>query len=395
MTAPPVRKTLTPRVDWAGYLPHVPHGLLGLRAVFRLRPLLPEGAFQRALATQLHAFAHEARRTGAGGLDQIGRGSGNWTNLRTALHRRLPALAYGEMLGLEAPGAGDFLRLGAMVLPDMANVGHKAVLAHQLGELFEALDQPKASGRRLLGVTAWLAASEPVDTFWRQRSAKRMGETPAFEIPDLPAAENPEEHEAGLRDVCDLGLVELLDRWTARMQAGAGAGDLLSMLVLAAEEKQLDARRDLEGKTSWNFVYLATHARCQACDPHAWSQAAALVNLFPTDDPMERLRPKASTATLLDAVLDVEPQEAMFLAAAQLEEEGPESVLAVLAEASTHNDPAFNHSHQTLAVAAGADLLPRLPRHAQRALLIALAKFLANSQGSADLGRLADRALRS
>ena len=93
-------RTLTPRVDWEGYLPHVPHGLLGLRAVFRLRPLLAEGAFFRALATQLHAFAHEVRRSGPGGLHAIGKGSGNWTNLRTAHHRHLPALAFGEMLGL-------------------------------------------------------------------------------------------------------------------------------------------------------------------------------------------------------------------------------------------------------------------------------------------------------
>jgi hypothetical protein len=43
-------------------------------------------------------------------------------------------------------------------------------------------------------------------------------------------------------------------------------------------------------------------------------------------------------------------------------------------------------------VAAGADLLPLLPDHAQAALLEALAKFLANAQGSSDLGRLADAA---
>jgi hypothetical protein len=70
-----------------------------------------------------------------------------------------------------------------------------------------------------------------------------------------------------------------------------------------------------------------------------------------------------------------------------------EAALAALAEAATRNDPTFNHAHQILAVAAAADLLPQLPRVAQEALLVALAKNLANSQGSGDLGRMADRAL--
>ena len=70
-----------------------------------------------------------------------------------------------------------------------------------------------------------------------------------------------------------------------------------------------------------------------------------------------------------------------------------ESVLATLAEAATRNDPTFNHAHQLIAVAAAADLLPHLPPAANEALLVALAKSLANSQGSGDLGRLAERAL--
>ena len=388
-------RQLAPQVDWEGYLPHVPHGLLGLRAVFRLRAILPEGAFLRALATQLHAFTHEVRRRG-GGLHTIGKGSGNWNNLQMAVGRRMPALAFGEMLGLEEPHGDAFRRLGAMVQPDMANVGHKPVMAHHFEDLFEALERPKASGRRLLALTAWMAASEPVDTFWRQRSAKRLGETPEFRIPERPASLDPAVHAEGLRDVCDQGLVELLDRWTGRLKGGSGSGDLLAILTLAAAEKQLDARRDLEGKTSWNFVYLATHALRQMPDgdPHAWSQAAALVNLFPTDEPEERVQPKTSTSTLLDAILDIEPEEAMALAATLLDEQGPEAVLAILAEAATNNDPAFNHAHQTLAIAAAADLMPLIPPHVQKAMLVALAKFLANSQGSADLGRLADRALR-
>ena len=69
-------------------------------------------------------------------------------------------------------------------------------------------------------------------------------------------------------------------------------------------------------------------------------------------------------------------------------------MLKVLAEASTQNDPAFNHAQQLLAVAAAADLLPHLPPPAQGAMLVSLAKSLANSQGSGDLGRLADRNLQ-
>jgi hypothetical protein len=44
-------------------------------------------------------------------------------------------------------------------------------------------------------------------------------------------------------------------------------------------------------------------------------------------------------------------------------------------------------------VAAAADLAPVLPPYAQEALLVALAKNLANSQGSGDLGRRAAKAL--
>ena len=83
----------------------------------------------------------------------------------------------------------------------------------------------------------------------------------------------------------------------------------------------------------------------------------------------------------------------MGLAGLLLEREGPEPALRVLAEAAADNDPAFNHSHQILAVAAVADLLPHLPEHAREAVLVAMAKALANGQGSSDLGRQAGAAL--
>lgn len=382
-------KALVPRVAWEAYLPHVPHGLLGLGAVFRLRPLLSEPSFRRVLATQLHAFAHEGRRRAPW---DISAGSGHWPNVAMALQRHMPTVAYGEMQGVEAPGEADFTRIGAAIAPDMANMGHKAVMAHRLRELFAALDRPKATGRRLLGIVAWLAASEPEDRFWAKRATARIGE--GFTVPE----EGPafDEGDAAVREICDLGLVDLLNAFTARLKAGAAQPALLDALARAAAEKQLDARRDLEGKTSWTFTYLATLAGAQAADGNAWCQAAALVNLFPTDEEGGRVQAQApagpaTETALVDAILDSEPERAMGLAAAL----DADAALRALAEAATQNDPAFNHSHHLLAVAAAADLAPRLGPAARAALLAAIAKSLANSQGSSDLGRKADKALQS
>ncbi len=389
-------KTLVPRIDWEAYLPHVPHGILGLRAVLRLRPLLGESSFRRALAIQVHMAAHEGRRSPAA-LAQVlaAKGSGSWQNLESFIASRRPALAYAEAQGCELPVAADFQRLGRLTELDMANVGHKAVLADHLGELQVRLEQPKATGRRLLGLAAWVAATVE-DTFWARRAAKRLAEV------DLTVAWGhltltEEALAEQVREVCDLGLVALLDSLAARLRAGQGAADTLAMLVLAASEKQLDARRDLEGKTAWTFAYLATLARTRPTDPRVWCQAAALVNLFPTDEEEGRLRPAAvaepTAAGLTDAVLDVEPPLAMGHAQGLVRAGQGEAALAALAEAATRNDPTFNHAHQLLAVAAAADLLPHLPAGAAEALLVALAKSLANSQGSGDLGQLADKAL--
>jgi len=392
---------LAPEVDWAAYLPQVPHGLLGLAAVFRLRPLLGERSFLRLLATQVHAFAHESRSPGARSLGAAARGSGHWDNLRMALAGHRPAIAWGEARALDPVRAEHFLRLEEAVEPDMANVGHKAVLARLLGGLFLDLGEPPEAGRVLLALAAWQCASEPCDTFWHDRALHRVGH--ALQVPRQPAALGPEAHRASAREVCDSGLVDLLDRFSARVRSG-GDGDLLAALALAAAEKQLDARRDLEGKTSWNFVFLAALAsRAEAAAVSAataWVQAAALVNLFPTGEEEDRPRPAALrgpppdlASALLDAILDGEPLPAMALARALLERDGPEPVLRTLAEAASSNDPAFNYSHQALAVAAGAELAPRLPEPAREAVLLALAKSLANGQGSSDLGRLADSAL--
>ena len=391
---------LLPAVDWPAYLPHVPHGLLGLEAVFRLEPLLAPASFLRLLATQLHAFALEVRAAKGQGLAALGQGSGHWGNLEMALRSHRPAIAWGEALGLADPAPEAFGRLARWVEPDMANVGHKAVMALRLEGLAALLDQPRVT-RLLLALTAWLGASEPCDTFWHDRAAHRLGEAPP--VPFRPSSQTPAAHQAGVREICDSGLVELLDHFTGRVATAGGSGDLLAMLVLAAAEKQLDARRDLEGRTAWTFVYLASlalrTARAGEGGAASWVQAAALVNLFPTGEEEERpgpVPPRAAVAdpgtALLEAVLDGEPPQAMFLAGALRGAEGSQAVLRVLAEAASGNDPSFNHSHQLLAVAAGADLLPLLPDHAQAALLEALAKFLANAQGSSDLGRLADAA---
>jgi hypothetical protein len=392
-------KLLIPAVDWKGHLPHVPHGLLGTWAVWALRPRLTEGSFLRLLALQLHAFAHEPREA-RGVLGRTGAGSGNWANIGSAIHARRPSIAWGECQGIESPALEDFARVMRLAAPDMANVGHKPVLAWAMGGLFGLLDSPRATGRRMLGLCAWLAATEPADLFWHQRASVRL-EGSAPRIPLGPSQE-PESHGGALREVCDLGLVDLLDRWCARLKKDPASGDLLSILALAAAEKQLDARRDLEGKTAWNWVFLAALAQGLALggDPGPYAQAAALVNLFPTDDEEGRVRPKAPrlpvqdpSQDLQDAILDGEVPEAMFLAGSLWRAQGEDAVLDAFAEAASRNDPAFNHSHQILAVAAASALLPHLTEVARAATLESLAKFLANSQGSADLGRKADRAL--
>lgn len=388
-------KILTLRVDWEGYLPQMPHGLLGLRAVFRLRPLLTERSFLRMLAAQLHAFAHEPRS--ARGLQAIGKGSGHWPNLEMALRDHRPAIAWGEALGVEEPTQEDFARLLPFIAGDMANVGHKAVAVHHLGDLFGLLGSPKATGRRMLGLAAWIAAAEPSDRFWNARIHKRLDGTDSCVTPGPPRLQEA-QHLQGAREICDLGLVAMLDAFTARMKGGACEGDLLTILTLAAAEKQLDARRDLEGKTSWNFVYLAALPALK--DPEAWGQAAALVNFFPTDEEEDRLKaeppathPSDPAMALLEAVLDSEPARAMGLVPLLRRERGDESVLRVLAEAASLNDPGQNHSHAIMALAAASELLPQITEGAKEAMLLALAKSFANSPGSGDVGKLAERAL--
>ena len=384
-------KALVPRIDWEAYLPHHPHGILGLRAVLRLQELLPERAFLRALAVQLHMAAHEGRRA----QPLPARGSDGAANLEAFVRARRPALAYAEAQGVDLAADADFQRLGDLVALDMGNVGHKAVVADHLGDLHRRLDHPRATGRRLLGLAALVAAG-PEDAFWARRAGRRLGADPP-PVPWEAAPLGSGERGTLVRDLCDAGLVALLDTLAARLQAGQGARDTLEALVLAATEKLLDARRDLEGKTAWTLVYLATLARRRAEDPRVWCQAAALVNLFPTDDPEGRVAPRSGVSPdaegLREAVLDGDAPQAMAHAAGLAAAGQVQPVLRALAETAAANDAAFNHAHQLLAVAAAADLLPSLSPDPAAALLAALAKSLANSQGSGDLGRLAEKAL--
>jgi hypothetical protein len=333
---------LGPRIDRAFYLPHIPHGLLGLWGVWRIRESLSEASFLRALATQLHMMAKEKRIDGEAPESDA---SGPWEDLE-----------------------GDFRRVLSVVSHDMANQGHKAVIAHRFGDLCQQFPE-----RAILDITTWYGEKTPCDSQLHNLAQRRLeGEWSTLKV--LTA----EEHRCGVREICDLGLTRMLDAFCGRISAGTGPADLLSMLVLAASEKLLDARRDLEGMTSWNLVYLATVAMAPSLrsDPAVWAQAAAIVNFFPTDEEDDRPVPRQLSSKsvnpaegLREAILDGEPLDAMALAGLAIREQGLDPVLSSLAEAASRNDPAFNHAHQILAVAAACDLGPQLPFHVQEALV--------------------------
>lgn len=377
---------LAPRINWAAYLPHMPHGLLGLWAVLRLEALLERPRFLRMLAAQLHLFAHEGRQKGEGFLS-LATGSGSREHLRLALERHQPAWAWGEAMALEVVPE-DFRALALQVAPDMACVGHKAVLAHRLGELARRLEAPGLD-RLLLALAAWLGASEPSDLFWQKRILKRLGD-PA---PRLASGRVGQPEELA-RLICQEGLVGLLDGLAAGIRAGATREDLLLALASAAASKQRDAGRELEGKTSWSFVFLASMAALDL-DAAAWCRAAALVNLFPSLEPGRCVQPREPRreTSLREAILDGEVAEALFLARACFEAQGAEALLRMLCEAAAEDDPHGNHAHPVLALAACVELLPELPRGLQGEVLVSLAKSLAHARGSCDLSNRASSAL--
>lgn len=325
---------LGPRIGWANYGAYVPLGLVGLRAVWRLKEVLPEASFLRALGLQLAMAAREGR--GAAPAD------------------------------LSAHPLPD-------LWPDMATMGFKPVFAQHFADLDRTL------GTASEPLVAHLAALVAPDTFWHRLATRKL------EAPDVIPTE-----AAMVEVLLEGGVVETMECLVAHLREGHPPSALLEPLMEAACFRLLDADRELEAKTTWLLVYLAALAEAQPTDPRPWLQAGALVNFFPGEGLQERSgpRPPRTPTTLLDAVLDGEPSEACFLA-----EEAGDSALPALAEAASRNDPAFCHGRQMMAVAAAMDLAAHLspPRVARMAG--ALAKSLAHSQVSCDQALLADRLL--
>lgn len=384
-------RLLVPILDWQGGQPQASRSLLGVRAALVLRPHLEERRFLRLLALNFHGLAREPRAPESRALQGISKGSGQWGQVALAYEKALPSLAWGELQGLEGPEAAHFQALTELGRGDMASMGMKAVWAHQLGDLFERLEAPKATGRRLLGLAAWLGASAPQDRYWEQRIRKRLGDEP-IQV-SQGARPSPSEQAERVRELCGAGFVGTLNAACGWLRQGLGREAFLDLLVGAAAERLRDARRDLEGKTAGSLAYLAALAGHLGEFPEPWAQAAALVNFFPEEDPEARLQPvhpsSVSAELLREAILDAEPDRALGLALAL----PSESSLPALAEAVALNDPAFNQGFQAIGLAAAVDLLPHLPEARRVELLAALAKSLANSQGSGDLGDRAERAL--
>lgn len=371
-------KTLTPLLGWKEYLPHIPHGLLGLSYVLRLRPQMSHELFLQITATQLHYFAREGRSSNP--LTRL-KGSGSIDNIRLAIKKNLSDLALGEVMGIDEPTEDHFCSLIPLVAMDMANVGHKLVFVDAMRELFVALDRPKATGRWLLGISAWIAAT-PQDLFWADRARRRIDKDQTIETP------SNQDHQAWVRIVCDSGLVNLLDQWSVLLKSKPPESTLSRILIAAACEKQMHARRDLESKTSWNFVYLDVLHRIppQHRSFEVWCQAAALINMFPSEDTTDPFAHPAKTSfqphALREAILDGDTTLALQAVVAG---DHVEALWQSLVEASVENDPIFNYAHQLMMVGSGYSLAIH-EKHRSQNILEAMAKSLSNSQGSMDLG---------
>ena len=384
---------LVPRIHWAGYLPSMPHSLLGLWAAFRMEPWLTPARFHRLLAMQLHALAFERR---GGGLAEVGRGSGHWGNLRLAFDCCESSLAWGEALGCTSPQARDFEQLAEWMSADMAYLGHKPVMARRMKELHGQLGGSSDVGRTLLAICAWLGASQPMDSYWQKRIQKRLGDSALLALEQGRLLDEPAV-DTLVACVCDSGLVALLDALTGRVRNGVGQGDLELVLVRAACRKMLDARREMEGKTAWTLLHIAAlPGASHGSRPEPWIQATALVNLFPSEDsPCLGPRMPRQPTSLRDAILDGEGAEAMFETERLFERSGAESVLRVLADAAAEGDPATNQAHNTLVVASAAEMLFRLSGRDQVVLWQVLAKSLAQTQVACEMGGRVEAALAS
>jgi hypothetical protein len=333
-----------------------PHGVLGLWAAFRLEPLLEPSRFKAILGLQLYAMAREDRTDGD-----------TWVKDTQ------------DSLGkLTAGSAGD-----------MSCLGQKMVMAQRLKDLHQTLDGGEPLYRLFAALASRLIDSEPKDFYWDQRARARADASVPVEV--ASARLDYAAIEYMVDDVHNLGLAGLFGSWTSRAKNGMTSGDFMEALALAASDKILDARADMEFQTSWLLARLAAFARIVAeCSPaaSAYLREAALVNLFPINDAEEKITPLAPKSVcgdprsdLLNAILDAEPSEALYLCQRMTLEEA----MPALAEAACGNDPAFNGSRQLIAVASAAEMLPALrPRTAMR-VCCALAKSLAGSQGPAEL----------
>ncbi len=388
-------KILIPAIDWQGFLPHMPHGLLGLSSVFRLRNSLDLRSFRRLLGTQLHYFAKEGRALSP---RKPIMGSGSLQNIKMGIQKQLPEVAFGEVMGISIPTEKDFDVLVNFVKKDMANMGHKLVFIHHMKYLFIELGKPKATGRWLLAICAWLAACSP-DNFWNERAQKRLDEQ--ISIQKTTTWRTSPLNEDHLRKaVNELGLVQMLNEWTSTTLKDPSFKVMLKILLLSSSDKLLDARRDLESKTSWLFTYLESIWFCDdtKSDLSIWSQGAALINLFPSEESSLRIGSQPLdhklAIKLSDTILDVEPQLAFTVANTLFSDNDyVDDAIRDIAYAVSWGDPIYNYSHHSLALASLIHLRTESDPAVWNYAMCSLCKSLANSQGSSDLSRQLDRLL--
>ena len=208
----------------------------------------------------------------------------------------------------------------------MANVGHKAVMARELGELFRPWTRPGQTGARAPGPGGLDRRGRTLrHLLARPRRPAPPGRAPGAPRPLLAGPAGPGAGAPGR---------SAIRAWWTSWTASPGGCATAPAAATCWPSWPWPRRRSSwtpagtwKGKTSWNFVYLAHLARRSAAEgalaPEAWVQAAALVNLFPTDEAEDRPRPEPPRVPapdpptgLLDAILDAEPQQAMFHAGA-------------------------------------------------------------------------------
>lgn len=299
-----------------------------------------------------------------------------------SLHGLLAAHALGMAMGplpegiSPDPGFESYADLRTHVAPDMASTGIKGILAHQMEDLAGRL----GLGTRLLPLLKTACEALPADLYWYRRALKRL---------EGPMPRSVSGNAVQL--LCEGGLVEVLDHFGGMVRR---AEPMLGLFAEGAARKLLEASRELQGRTSWLFVYLAT---LPGAGPAQWLQGAALVNFFPSEEwpSMDPEGGKALPQALLDAILDGEPREARRVALGLLAHPNPEDLMPLLAEAAASSDPMNDGGHRLLATAAVAELLPMLDRTPQTWMLLALANNLAATQTSGDRVGIGRRAWQS